>query len=129
MTIAALPFPTALVADHIHDADARSVAAFVYGANMVAVAVMFNAVWRYAAGRHRLLYPGVDPELVRRVNRSFLFGPVTYGVAALIGLANSWIGLAIYAGLALYWLLPTSGASLEAPTTGRRGPITRGRRV
>jgi uncharacterized membrane protein len=129
MTIAALPFPTALVADHIHDASGRNTAAFVYGANMVAVAIMFNAVWRYAAGRHRLLYEGIDPELVRRVNKSFLYGPLTYLVAALIGLANSWISLAIYAGLALYWLLPTSGASLEAPTTRQRLVTSRFRRT
>ena len=128
MTIAALPFPTALVAGHIHDPSGRSVAAFVYGANMVAVAVMFNAVWRYAASGHRLLYGGVPDDLVRRVNRSFLFGPLTYGVAALIALANSWISLAIYAGLALYWLLPTSGASLDAPTTPREGMAARIRR-
>jgi uncharacterized membrane protein len=120
MTIAALPFPTALVADHIHESDARAVAAFVYGANMVTVAIMFNAVWRYASAGHRLLYPDVDPELVRRVNRSFFYGPLTYLAAALIALVNSWISLAIYAGLALYWLLPTSGASLDAPTTPRR---------
>jgi TMEM175 potassium channel family protein len=125
MTIAALPFPTALVADHVHDASSRSVAAFVYGANMVAVSVMFNAVWRYAASGHRLLYPNVDPELVRRVNRSFLFGPLTYSAGMLVALANSWVSLAIYAGLALYWLLPTSGASLDAPPTRVRRDTTR----
>jgi uncharacterized membrane protein len=115
MTIAALPWPTALVADHIHDPDGRAVAAFVYGATMVAVAVMFNVVWRYAASGHRLLVDGVDPGLVGRVNRNFMFGPLTYAAAALIALVNAWISLGIYAGLALYWLLPSSGASLDAP--------------
>ena len=81
-----------------------------------------------SASGHRLLYEGVPDDLVRRVNRSFLFGPLTYGVAALIALANSWISLAIYAGLALYWLLPTSGASLDAPTTPREGMAARIRR-
>jgi hypothetical protein len=54
------------------------------------------------------------------VNRSFLFGPLTYAVGALVAFVNSWASLAVYAGLALYWLLPTSGASLDAPAVRTR---------
>ena len=120
LLIAALPWPTALVAANIHDPDARTVAAFVYGGVMTAVALMFNAVWRYAASGQRLLAEGIDPGLVRRVNVSFLFGPITYGIAMVTALVNSWVSLGMYAGLALYWLLPRSGASLDAPARVRR---------
>ena len=49
MAIAALPWPTALVAAYIRDAGHRPVATAVYGATMVVIAVMFNVVWRYAS--------------------------------------------------------------------------------
>ena len=120
MAIAALPFPTALVADSVRTGEGRTAAAFVYGMTMVVVSIMFNAVWRYAAKDHRLLTPGTDDALVQRVNRSFLFGPLTYLAGALIAFVSWWASLACYAALALYWLLPTSGASLDAPPR-RRG--------
>src|SRR5918996_2734036 len=61
MTVAALPWPTALLAEYIRDADERTVATLVYGGNMVAIAIMFNVVWRYAAQGHRLLVAEADP--------------------------------------------------------------------
>ena len=109
MTIAFLPFPTALVAEYIRDPDGRSVSAAVYGLSMVAIAIMFNLVWWYAARRGRLLVPGVDAEAIARTNRSYLIGPVVYGVAALIAPINAFLSLSIYAALAVYWLLPGTG--------------------
>ena len=113
LTIAALPWPTALVAEHIREEEARTVAAAVYGGLMFAIAVMFNVVWRYAARGLRLLLPDVDPVALRHVHRSYLSGPITYGAAALIAFANAWVSLGIYAALALYWLLPGSGVRID----------------
>src|SRR5436190_17679420 len=60
MAIAFLPFPTALVADFIRVPDSRTAATVVYGLNMIAIAVMFNVVWRSASRGGRLLVSGVD---------------------------------------------------------------------
>jgi uncharacterized membrane protein len=109
MTIAFLPWPTALVAEYIRDPAGRHVAAAVYGLTMVAIAVMFNVVWWYAANRGRLLIPGVDPEAIARTSRSYLLGPIVYGAAALVAPLNAFVSLAIYAALAVYWLLPGTG--------------------
>ena len=106
MAIAAVPWPTALVASAAHDAHQRTVAAVVYGVVMVFVAIMFNVVWRYAARDGRLLVANVDLQAVERINRSYLFGPAAYVTATLVALANSWASLALYAGLAVYWMLP-----------------------
>ena len=66
MTIAFLPWPTALVAEYIRDPDGRHVAAAVYGLTMVSIAVMFNLVWWYASNRGRLLVSGLDPAAIAR---------------------------------------------------------------
>jgi len=56
---------------------------------MVAIAVMYNVVWRYAVARG-LLRPDVDPEGMRRASRGYLAGPTGYTAITLIALVNAW---------------------------------------
>jgi uncharacterized membrane protein len=109
MTIAFLPWPTALVATYVHDPDGRTVATVVYGLTMVSIAIMFNVVWRYASGRGRLLSSGVDPQAIARSRRDYLIGPIVYSIATLLALWDPYVSLAIFAALAVYWLLPGTG--------------------
>jgi uncharacterized membrane protein len=113
MTVAALPWPTALLAEYIRDTDERTVATLVYGGNMVAIAIMFNVVWRYAARGHRLLVPEADAVAVENINRSYFMGPVSYAVATLLAFVDAWISLFLFAALAGYYLLPVTGPRLE----------------
>jgi uncharacterized membrane protein len=113
MTIAALPWPTALVADHLRDSG-KTIAAVVYGVNMEAMAIMFNVVWRYASQNRRLLDSRVNEQAIDRATRNYLVGPIVYGMATLIALANAWASLAIFAALAVYWLLPGTGPRATA---------------
>ncbi|HZA60922.1 MAG TPA: TMEM175 family protein [Actinomycetota bacterium] len=113
MTIAALPWPTALLAEYIRDEVNRSGATVVYGLTMASIAVMFNAVWRYAARDMRLLVANADPAAVRKVNRSYLSGPITYLATTIIALINAWVALGIIAALALYWLVPGTGPTVD----------------
>jgi uncharacterized membrane protein len=108
MTIAALPWPTALIADYIRDSVHRPVATLVYGGTMVSIAIMYNVVWRYAV-RRNLLRPDVDPEGIRRASRGYLAGPTVYAAITLLAIINAWVSLLLFALFALYWLLPVSG--------------------
>ena len=107
--IAFLPFPTALVADYIRDPDGRTVAAITYGLTMVCLAVMFNVVWNYASGKRHLLVDGVSDAFIRKARRNYLAGPTVYSVATIVALFNAFASLAIFAALAVYWLLPGTG--------------------
>jgi uncharacterized membrane protein len=122
MTIAFLPWPTALVAGYIRDPAGRHVAAAVYGLTMVSIAVMFNLVWWYASKRGRLLVPGLDPEALARTARSYLLGPIVYGAAVIVAPFNAFVSLSIYAALAVYWLLPGTGPRASGPSPVREGP-------
>jgi uncharacterized membrane protein len=119
MTICVLPWPTALVADYVRDPDGRALAAAVYGGVMTAIAVMFNVVWRYAGTNHRLLVSGISDDALGKMNRNYLAGPVVYGTATLIAFVQPYVSLAIFAALAVYWLLPGTGPRAEV-LTGRR---------
>jgi TMEM175 potassium channel family protein len=120
MTICILPFPTALVADYIRNPDGRIVATAVYGGVMTSVAVMFNVVWRYAATNHRLLISGINDNALAKMSRNYLAGPVVYGAATLIAFIQPYISLAIFAALAVYWLLPGTGPRAEVMSHDQR---------
>jgi len=114
MTIAFLPFPTALVADYIRVGDSRKAATIVYGLTMIAIAVMFNVVWRSASRNGRLLVPGVDKAGVDRISRSYLGGPIAYTVTTLLAFVSPFLSLGLFAAIALYWLLPSSGVDFAS---------------
>ena len=113
MTIAALPWPTALIGEYILSDAERSTATVVYGLTMTSIAVMFNVVWRYASGGLRLLPAEVNRKELVRISRSYVSGPIMYGAATLIAVVNAWISMAILAAMALYWLIPGSGPRVE----------------
>jgi len=76
---------------------------------MVAMALLFNAVWLYASGRGDLLAADVDVEAERRKGRSYLIGPPVYLLATLLAFLSPAISLGAYAALAVFWMLPGSG--------------------
>lgn len=69
MVVAFVPFPTELVTGHIRDNGARP-ACLAYGFTLTTMAVLYSAVWFYAAGRRRLLREDADPRVVRGITRS-----------------------------------------------------------
>jgi len=110
MVVSFTPFPTALVADSLQTHEGVRTATLVYGGTMIAMALMFNAVWLYAAARGgHLLEPGLDPAAIARGTRSYRLGPAIYVVVTLIAFVDPYVSLALFAAVALYWLLPGSG--------------------
>ncbi len=52
MFIAFVPFPTQVLAQRVFaDRQGWLLATFLYGGTMVAIAILFNAIWAYAAAR------------------------------------------------------------------------------
>ena len=113
MTIAALPWPTALIGEYILSDAERGTATVVYGLTMTSIAVLFNVVWRYASSGLRLLPSDVNRKELGHINRSYLSGPIMYGAATLIAMLNAWISMAIFAVMALFWLIPGSGPRVQ----------------
>jgi uncharacterized membrane protein len=106
MVIAFIPFPTEVLAGHLHQ-DARA-AAFFYGLVNIAMAVMFSAVWFYAARGRRLIAEGADERTISGISRSFRPGIPLYSLGTLSALLSAWLALAFFAGLALFYVLESS---------------------
>ena len=66
MAVAAIPFPTALLADYLQAGHDESLAAAVYGGTMKLMGMSFGAIWAYAVLSDDLLHEGVDPARARR---------------------------------------------------------------
>jgi TMEM175 potassium channel family protein len=105
LPVAFVPYPTALVAGHIQEPQGRTTAVLVYGAVSVVIAVMFNVLWAYAF-RRGLVVPGTGADRARSVARGFIVGPLIYLGATLLAFVNPFISMAVFAGLAVYWMLP-----------------------
>jgi uncharacterized membrane protein len=100
-----LPFPTALLAEHLLGSHAdQRVAALVYAGSFLGLAIVFNVMWRYAV-RARIVN---DEANAAAITKQYSLGPILY--AGLVGVASfdaEWC-LILSAFIALYFALPPS---------------------
>jgi len=106
-----VPFPTALVAEHVRSPQARTAAA-IYAGTFVALAVAFNLLWRHASGGMRLLDPRTTREDVEEINRNYAFGPALYLAAFLLAFLSVPASLALCTGLAVFFAI--TGSTVRA---------------
>ena len=118
MAIAIIPFPNALLADHLLDPAFRSVAATVYGVAMMGLAITFNLVWWYAGWRNRLIKPSYDSRLVMKILKSYLVGPIAYGIAAALAPFFPMISIALFVLIPIGYFFegPVKGLWFDTPS-------------
>lgn len=104
MMVVFVNYPTALVANFIGTGgDNARVAAVVYSATFVVVAVLYIALWFRAALGRRLIAASADQAEVDRISRQYRFGPVMYLAVVGVALVVPWLSVALNGAIALYW--------------------------
>jgi uncharacterized membrane protein len=106
MVIAFSPFPTRVLAEHLREGS--KAAAFAYGLTYTTMAVCYAALWFYAAIGRRLIAPEADQRTVSGISRSFRPGWAIYAIATLSSLVSAWLAVALYAAIALFYVLESS---------------------
>jgi uncharacterized membrane protein len=96
-----IPFPTALLAEHLLEADGR-IAGIVYAASFFGIAIVFNVMWRYVV-RSRFVSDHLD---VQGITRQYSIGPIMYAVLILIALWNAIACLIVSLLYGLYFAVP-----------------------
>jgi uncharacterized membrane protein len=96
-----VPFPTALLAQHLLGPD-QYVSAVFYSGSFVIIAIIFNVLWRYAVKRGLV----VHHVNVSSIRRQYYLGPLFYLIAVLIGLTNATACLIFNLLLVVYYALP-----------------------
>jgi uncharacterized membrane protein len=114
MFIAFIPFPTRLLALHIFRDEGATAAALAYGITLTGTAALFNVLWRYAAWNRRLIRQDADERVVEGITRSYVLGPVSYGIATILALVNPAISAAMYAAIALFYVAESSAFGRRA---------------
>ena len=117
MLIAFLPFPTALLAAYLPEAEERRAAVLAYGATVWFIALAYNAVWWYAVRGGRLLDRNADRVAVRTISNRYKLGPLAYGLVLVMAFVSPWISLAGHVALAALYLIPERRPATAARTT------------
>ncbi len=116
-----IPFPTAVLAEHLRTGSDESLAAAIYSGTMALMGMSFGGMWLYIV-RAGLLGPGIAPEQIRAITISFIAGNPFYWLAIGISFVSAPVTLAIIAALALYYLIAGRGGGMPSP---RRAPEQR----
>ncbi|UXY33147.1 TMEM175 family protein [Streptomyces sp. HUAS TT20] len=103
MVVAVLPWPTALLAEHLRDTDDARVAGVIYSGVMVMHAVCYGAIWWYVTHRGHLLHPEVDREAARATRIRFSLGSVAYPATVGLALVSPTAMLAVHGLMAVYY--------------------------
>jgi uncharacterized membrane protein len=106
MVVAFSPFPTRVLATTLRDGSRAG--AFAYGLTFTLMAISYGTMWFYAAIGRRLLRTDADPRVVRGISRSFRPGWAVYGLATASSLLSAYLGVALYAAIALFYVLESS---------------------
>jgi uncharacterized membrane protein len=102
MGVGFLPFPTAVLAEHLADPAARTQATAFYGATLVYTSITYNLVWWTGRWHGRLLGAGLQQQGLRTITRRYTFGPISYALATALAFVNIWLSLAVHLAVALW---------------------------
>jgi len=112
-----LPFPTALLAEHLRGPHVdQQTAAIVYAGSFFVLAIVFNVMWRYAV-RLRIV---VDHLNVAAITKQYALGPILYAILIGVAVVSAEWCLVLSALYALYFALPPSLFRKQASITPHR---------
>jgi uncharacterized membrane protein len=125
LMVTVVPFPTALLGEAKIGTPLFREATFIYGGAFFLTALPFNALWRYATYRSRLLGRDADMQVVNRISRQYLFGPLLYLLAFVLSWWFPEVSLGLQGLLAAFFLLPgveLKKSKREQNTNGETSP-------
>jgi uncharacterized membrane protein len=97
-----VPFPTALLAEHLLQPDAK-LAAKLYTGNMLAIALSFSGLWLHVARGGRLLAPATKGSAeLRRISTHCRLSPLLYLAAFGLSFISEVTGVAACIFLAFF---------------------------
>ena len=110
-----LPFPTALLAEHLKSGADEEVAAAVYSGAMAMMGLAFGFLWIYISRHRHLLGVELTDDQVRRATWRFVAGNPLYALAVGVSFVSPAIVLVVIALLAIYYALPGAGGAMRSP--------------
>ncbi len=116
LTVTFVPFPTAILAEHLAEAEAKPAVTFYCATFFVSSIAWVVLFWTIVRGR--LFRANVDARTIARIRRAYLAGPLVYGAATLLALVQPALGLTLNASLWLLWVRLCYHTTQEAAQVG-----------
>jgi uncharacterized membrane protein len=113
MAVSFLPFPTRLMADSLKYPHSERTAVLIYGANMLAIAVVIAIMYRVAANRSELLDDGVEPRQVRELSNRIMPSAPAIVAAFALAIVEPRLAAFAYLVIAIAMVLGAHGARVE----------------
>ena len=95
-----MPFPTALVAEHLLHSEAK-VAGGLFAGTFFAITLAFNGLWHHASKDGRLLVRSADSAEIKKIAHQYWWGPVLYLVALAVSFLSAGLSVALCLCLAV----------------------------
>lgn len=112
--VVAIPFPTGLVAEHLHGPGGPT-AATAYGLVMIAISAGFAGLWIYVVTHAGQLGASLPPGILRRSIPRFTLGGAVYAAGTAVAAAGYPLAaLIMYGALAVYYLFEHLPSPAEA---------------
>jgi len=106
LTVVFIPFPTALLAEHLKPGEGdETTAAVIYSAAFIAMSFAYGVLWTYITKRKDLLGVELTDEQIRRTSIRFQIGTPFYIVQLAFAFISPAIVLALNAALAVYYMV------------------------
>ncbi len=118
LVVAALPWPTALLAEYLREGGASHVAAAVYSGFMVAHAITFGLLWWWLTRTGHLFDERVDVVAARRMRLRFALGNLVYPVLVGLSFVSAPLTLAVHGLMAVYYGVNQLPVPVREPVLG-----------
>ena len=105
MVVCFSPFSAGIVADFLSAGRDETTAVVFFGLTFTLMAVMFSALWYYAAFGNRLIDPSMRASAAR-ITRRFAPGVPIYLLGTAVALIDPVASLIVFAALALLYAIP-----------------------
>lgn len=99
-----IPFPTAVLAEHINTTAANTASAFYCG-SMVLINVAFNVLWYTTAYKKALVKDEISNELINKIRNAYWFGFIVYLLSFIISFFYALAGLLICISFWIFWIV------------------------
>lgn len=103
MTVVAIPWPAALMAEYLREPGASHVAAVVYSGLMVVMALNYQALWWHLTRTGHLFDDRVDSAAARATRARFAIGSLAYPATVGLAFVSAPLTLAVHGLLAVYY--------------------------
>jgi uncharacterized membrane protein len=114
LTVAVLPFPTAVLAAYLRDGGSNAAtAASFFGAVAAAMAVGWVLMWRHIRDHDELLEPGFGRDYAHREPVRSVFGLLVYGSSIVVALLAPIAAVLGFIGIGVFYGLAREGVGRE----------------